>query len=90
MKKTLYIFLIGCVLFLGILIGRPTGKTASDEIEDRIDEFEKDITDPDQNYTPDKKSNITPNLSNSLAKTGENLLDGLFEYAFSLIDGIVK
>jgi predicted PurR-regulated permease PerM len=90
MKKTLYVFLIGCILFLGILIGGPTGQTASDEIQEKIDDFEKEITDPDHDYMPDKKDNITPNLSNSLAKTGENVLDGIFKYAFSLIDGIVK
>jgi predicted PurR-regulated permease PerM len=90
MKKALYIFLVACIFFLGVLFGRPTGDTEADLIEDKIDKFENEITNPNGDYISDKKSNINPNLSNSLAKSGESVINGIFSYAFGLLDGIVK
>ena len=92
MKKPMIVFAIICILIIGVIIGRPSGKTESEKIQDKIDDFEKSLEDPNYHYEPDPqyKSKVKPNLSNSAAKGGEKIITGVFDYAFGLLEKIAK
>jgi len=90
MKKTAVIFLILCFFTLGILAGKPSRDIANRELRDKLDDFEKEIVIPSNDYTPIYESEINPNLANSLAKGGENIITGIFKYAFGWIKGILE
>ncbi|MDD3689877.1 MAG: hypothetical protein PHI81_07575 [Synergistaceae bacterium] len=89
MKKTGLLLLIFCFFMMGIIAGKPTRETASGELEERLDDFEKEITTPNNNYTSIYDNKVDPNLSNSLAKRGENLINGFFDLTFKVIKGIL-
>lgn len=91
MKKFLYIFLIFVVLFIGMELGVPSKESTSKELEDKIDDFEDQITDPNNNYKPGQDNNeINPNITNDLAKTGERAISGIFDFTFGLLESFVK
>jgi len=90
MKKVTFIFLLGCVLVLGIMIGKPSRETASRELQDELGEFEDIITIPDNDYSPVKEKQIDPNISNSLAKRGENIISGFIDFSFSIFEDIIS
>lgn len=89
MKRVGVLFLILCFFFLGMIIGKPTRETASSELEDKIEDFEKNITSPNNDYVPSRENNIEPNLSNSMAKKGEDIINGFFNIAFKVIKNIL-
>ena len=91
LKKFIYIFLILCALFIGMELGVTSKDTKSKELEDRIDNFEEQITDPNNNYKPGQdNTGINPNITNDLAKTGEKAISGLFDYTFGIIESFVS
>lgn len=91
MKKILYIFIILCVLFIGMELGGTTDQTKSKDLNDKIDDFEDEITNPNNNYKPGQDNNeINPNISNDIAKTGEKAISGIFEYTFGLLETFVS
>jgi hypothetical protein len=89
MKKILYTVLILLVLFIGVLIGdQPSGGRAKD-IKDRIEDFEYDITQPNNDYDY-SETIITPNGNNSMAKRGDKIIKGIFDYSFGLLKGLIE
>ena len=74
MHKTSFALLLVVVLFIGILIGKPSGNSMNitqeelDNFEDKLDEG---------NYQQIYQS-IEPNTINSIGKKIENVLDSLF------------
>lgn len=90
MRKFVYIFIILCVLFIGMEIGDISSDTKSKELQDRIEDFEDQITNPDNNYKPGQDNKgINPNITNDIAKTGERAITGIFEYTLGLIESFV-
>ena len=69
---------------------KPTRDTASQDLKERLDDFEKEIVTPGNEYTPVSEEKVDPNLSNSLAKQGENIINGIFDVAFKLIKNILE
>lgn len=91
MKKFIYIFLILCALFIGMEMGVPSKDSKSRELEDKLDDFEDQITDPDNNYKPGQDNlDINPNITNNIAKTGEKAISGIFDYTFGLLESFVS
>ena len=46
MKKSGIVFLLLCFFLLGMIAGRPTQETASNDLRERLDEFEEEIVIP--------------------------------------------
>lgn len=91
MKKILYIFIILCVLFIGMELGGTTDYSKSEDLNDKIDDFEDEITDPNNNYIPGQDNNkIDPNITNNIAKTGEKAISEIFEYTFKFLEKFVS
>lgn len=91
MKKVFYIFLILCALFIGMELGVPARDSTSKELDARIDEFEDNIQKPNNEYKPGQDNiRVDPNLTNSLAKTGERAITGIFEYSLGLLESFVR
>jgi len=91
MKKILFVFLLLCALFIGMELGSPTKESTADEINRKIGEFEKEITNPNNNYPKEKNTSaINPNITNEVAKTGEKAISSIFEYAFSIIESFIS
>lgn len=91
MKKFVYIFLILCALFIGMELGVTSKDTKSRDLEKRIDEFEEEITNPNNNYKPGQdNTGVDPNITNSIAKTGEKAINGIFDFTFGLIESFMK
>jgi hypothetical protein len=89
MKKIIYTALILLILFIGVLIGdQPSGGRAK-EIKDRIEDFENEITDPNNDYDY-SESIITPNGNNSIARRGDKIIKGIFDYSFGLLKGLIE
>lgn len=90
MKKLLYLFLLVCVLLIGIKIGEPTKDTTSNKLQDEIAEFEDHLADPNDDYQFNTKKKINPNVTNSLAKTGENVISGVFKFTFGILESLLN
>ncbi|HOA77876.1 MAG: hypothetical protein WBL47_04910 [Bacilli bacterium] len=90
MKRAGIVFLLLCFFLMGIIAGKPTRDTASQDLKERLDDFEKEIVTPGNEYTPVSEEKVDPNLSNSLAKQGENIINGIFDVAFKLIKNILE
>jgi len=91
MKKFAYIFLVLCALFIGMEIGVLSNDTKTRELDERIDEFERQITDPNNNYQPGQDNQkVNPNITNNLAKTGEKAITSFFDYTLGIIESLVK
>ena len=79
MKYFLYIMLILIVLVVGINIGSEDTQNKAENIQNKIDEFENNITNNNDTYS----HIIEPNIFNKLAEKCNNGLD-------SLIDKVLK
>lgn len=90
MRKLLYIFLLICFLIFGIMVGSPEPKSESDRIQEKIEEFEKEIEKPNNQYQPKSKEDINPNLSNDLAKKGENIINKGFDFILDTINSLIQ
>jgi predicted PurR-regulated permease PerM len=90
MKKLLLLFFLAIALILGIIIGSPDRDTASTQIRDDIEEFEGIITEPGNQYDPQNRVDIDPNLSNSIAKKGENIISDVFDFMFRAINSLME
>ncbi|MDD3999707.1 MAG: hypothetical protein PHX62_02275 [Bacilli bacterium] len=90
MKKLFYIFLLACFLVFGMVIDSPDRDRNSQTIQDEIDEFEKEIGNPNNDYQPKSNESVDPNLSNSLAKTGENIINKTFDFFLEAINSLIQ
>jgi predicted PurR-regulated permease PerM len=90
MKKIGVLFLLACFLVLGIMIGTPSKNTASSQIQQEIGEFEEIITEPGNKYDPENYDKVDPNLSNNIAKRGENLIEGVFDVLMDLVRSLIN
>lgn len=90
MKSFFLWLLIICTFFFGFMMGGPSRETASDKLQKELDEFEQEITKPDNQYEPVRQEKIDPNISNSLAKKGENIITKIFDLSFDAIEKLVK
>lgn len=90
MKKLFYLFLLICFLLIGIKIGEPTKDTASNQLQNEIEEFEDNLADPNNEYQYDTKKKISPNVTNSLAKTGEDVIGGIFKFTFGILESLLN
>lgn len=91
MRKFAYVFLILCVLFIGMELGVPSKEVTSGELNERIDNFEREITNPNNNYKPGQDNHdINPNITNDIAKTGEKAITSVFDFAFGLLESLVS
>ncbi|HHZ18741.1 MAG TPA: hypothetical protein GX390_05580 [Acholeplasmataceae bacterium] len=90
MKKSGIVFLLLCFFLLGMIAGRPTQETASNDLRERLDEFEEEIVIPGNDYESISAGKVDPNLSNSLARRGENIITGIFDFAFNLIRSVLE
>ncbi|MGI6768099.1 MAG: hypothetical protein ACOX43_03255 [Bacilli bacterium] len=90
MRKLIYIFLLVCFLIFGMKVGSPEPKSESDLIHEKIEEFEKEIEKPNNQYQPKSKENINPNLSNNLAKQGENIINKGFDFLLDTINSLIQ
>lgn len=89
MKKVLYVGLILLVLFIGVIIGDAPHTGQAGDIRDRTRKFEEEITRPDNQYNHEHNI-ITPNNTNKLAKRGDSIIKGIFEYSFGLLKGVIE
>jgi hypothetical protein len=71
------------------------GATSKDskvkDLEKRIDQFEEEITNPNNNYKPGQDNDrINPNITNNIAKTGEKAINGIFDFTFGWLESFMK
>jgi hypothetical protein len=90
MKKLGLIFILACFLIFGMMIGSPEPSTQSERIQEEIDDFEKEIEKPGNDFQPKSQNDVDPNLSNSLAKTGENIITDSLNFFLEAINSLVK
>ena len=88
MKKVLYIFLIFLVLFIGVVIGDQPQMGRARDIRDRTGYFEDEITKPGNNYNYEHNI-ITPNNNNRIAKRGDSIIKGIFDFTFGILKGVI-
>ena len=87
MKKIFYGFLLLCALFIGMELGVTSRDTISKDLDKKIDDFEEEITNPNNDYKPGQYNNrVNPNITNSIAKTGEKAINGIFDFAFGFLE----
>lgn len=90
MKKLVYIFLLVCFFVFGMTLGKPEPKSESDRIQEKIEEFEKDIQTPGNQYQSQDKEKINPNLVNEAAKAGENIINKGFDFLLKTINSLIQ
>lgn len=91
MKKFIYLLLLLCVFLVGMEIGVPSKASQSKEIQEKIDDFEDEIANPNNKYKPGEDNpTIVPNITNSIAKTGEKAIAGLFDFSFNFLDSLIR
>ncbi|MFY9422378.1 MAG: hypothetical protein WBK54_04450 [Bacilli bacterium] len=88
MRKLVYVFLLVCIFVFGMTLGKSEPRSESGRIQERIEEFEKEIQTPGNRYSPREK--IDPNLANEIAKTGENLITKGFDYLLEAINSLIQ
>ena len=86
MKKVLSIVMIFVFLFFGIKIGMTSSEKQN--LEERLEEFESKIIDPNNNYVP-KNEMINPNIIGSIGKKVEVIIDKSFSVLKKVIKKIV-
>ncbi len=85
------IFFVG--LTIGISDNKPKTSEITDDLQNQLNDFEQQIQDPvnSGNYDPidietgktrfENESDIlSPNLFNGIAKTGDNIINGVFDF----------
>jgi len=88
MKKVLTILFILLVLFIGVLIGDQPATGRAGDIRDRTGLFENEITKPGNEYNYESNI-ITPSSNNKIAKRGDSIIKGIFDFSFSILKGLL-
>lgn len=89
MKKVLFIVLVLLALFIGVIIGDQPQSGRAGDIRNRTSIFEDEITRPGNDYNYEKNI-ITPNTNNKIAKRGDSIIKGIFDYTFGLLKGVIE
>ena len=89
MKKGIYIFFLLLFLFIGVIIGDQPQTGRAGDIRDRTGIFEDEISKPGNDYKYENNI-ITPNSNNRIAKRGDSIIKGIFEYSFGLLKGVIE
>ena len=89
MKKVLYVLLLIGALLIGSIITDASRDSQNKEIHDKIEDFEDTITNPNNGYKGIKDSDMSPNITNSIGKKGEDLIDGVFDFGFGLLEKLI-
>lgn len=90
MKKTGFVFILLCLLILGVMAGVPSSKSESEKIQEQIEGFEESLKDPNYEHSSNLKEKVKPNLTNEIAKGGEKIVTSIFDYALRLIGNLGK
>jgi len=88
MKKLAVIFLILMALIVGMNIGGNNTENKAAIIQEQIDEFEENITEPNNEYY--NSDNYAIGINNKIAKAGGNALSKAFEFSFDLLEKIIN
>lgn len=89
MKRFLVFFALLCMFFLGLALGVPNQDTAGAQLQHQLNEFEKEITTPGNDYDPVRPESVDPNITNALAKGGESIIEKIFDATFGLLEAII-
>jgi len=89
MKKVAIFFLILLVLFIGVMIGSDPSYGRAGSIRDSTKEFENEIVIPGNNYE-NRNNVITPGINNKIAKSGGNIIKGIFSFSFDILKNIIE
>ncbi|HHU56151.1 MAG TPA: hypothetical protein GXZ48_05645 [Acholeplasmataceae bacterium] len=89
MKKILTLFFILLVLFIGVMIGSDPSMGRAANIKEKTKKFEEEIVIPGNDYHYDENV-VTPNLNNKIARTGENIIKGIFSFSFDALKNVLE
>ncbi len=90
MKKIISImFLFFFILLLGVFFGTENNQTKADEIKDKIEMFEGQISTPN-GIINNEQIDVKPNIGNQVAKKGEKIVYSLLDHVLETIKNILE
>lgn len=82
-------FLFFFILLLGVFFGTENNQTKADEIKDKIEMFEGQISTPN-GIINNEQIDVKPNIGNQVAKKGEKIVYSLLDHVLETIKNILE